>query len=75
VTINVGETVRWIWQAGTHTVTSGETSSDPDSGVLFDAPLSTGNQSFEFTFTEAGTFPYFCRPHEVLNMKGIIEVQ
>jgi glucose/arabinose dehydrogenase len=75
VTINVGQTVRWILQAGTHTVTSGESSSDPDAGVIFDAPLSAGNQSFELTFTEVGTFPYFCRPHEVLNMKGIIEVQ
>jgi glucose/arabinose dehydrogenase len=75
VTINAGQTVRWMWQAGIHTITSGESSLDPDVGILFDEPSNTGNRSFEFTFTEVGTFPYFCRFHEVLNMKGIIEVQ
>jgi glucose/arabinose dehydrogenase/plastocyanin len=75
VTINVGDTVRWIWRAGIHTVTSGESSSAPDVGALFDAPSNGRNQSFSFTFTEAGTVPYFCRPHELLNLKGIIVVQ
>ncbi|MCK5010201.1 MAG: PQQ-dependent sugar dehydrogenase, partial [Deltaproteobacteria bacterium] len=74
VTINVGDTVRWIWRAGSHTVTSGESSSASDAGNLFDASMNSGNQSFSFTFTEAGTVPYFCRPHELLNMKGIIIV-
>jgi glucose/arabinose dehydrogenase len=29
VTVNAGQTVRWVWQAGIHTVTSGESSLDP----------------------------------------------
>jgi plastocyanin len=75
VTIEVGDTVRWIWRAGIHTVTSGEGSSAPDAGELFDAPSDGNNQSFSYTFTEAGTVPYFCRPHDALNMKGVIIVQ
>ena len=75
VTIGVGDTVRWVWREGIHTITSGENSSDPDAGTLFDAPIDGNNQSFSFTFTETGTFPYLCRPHETLNMKGIIVVQ
>ncbi len=75
LTINVGDTVKWNRVAGSHTVTSGEASSAPDAGNLFDEPLNSSNQNFSFTFTETGTFPYFCRPHESLNMKGIIVVQ
>jgi len=75
VTINVGDTVLWIWRAGVHTITSGESSSAPDVGDLFDVPSNGSNQSFSYTFTEAGTVPYFCRPHESLNMKGVIVVQ
>jgi glucose/arabinose dehydrogenase/plastocyanin len=74
VIISVGDTVRWIWKGGVHTVTSGDGAADPEAGDLFDAPINGSNQNFSFTFTEAGTFPYFCRPHEGLNMKGVIVV-
>ena len=76
VTINAGDTVRWNWRGGIHTVTSGVSSNLQDNpGELFDETINGSNPTFEFTFSEAGTFPYFCRPHESLNMKGIIEVQ
>jgi plastocyanin len=75
VMINVGDTVRWTWRAGVHTITSGEGSSAPDAGALFDEPSDASNQTFSFTFNEAGTFPYFCRFHEAVNMRGVIVVQ
>jgi plastocyanin len=76
VIINVGDTVRWNWQVGFHTVTSGVDLNDPNAGVLFDEPSDSSNQSFSFTFSQVGTFPYFCRFHVTIqNMKGIIEVQ
>lgn len=75
VTINMGDTVRWVWVEGDHTVTSGEGSSSPDAGNLFDVPSNSSNRCFPFTYNETGTFPYFCRPHELLDMKGIITVQ
>jgi plastocyanin len=61
VTIGVGDTLRWTWREGIHTITSGVDSNDPNAGSLFDAPSDSSNQSFSFEFTEAGTFPCFCR--------------
>jgi plastocyanin len=76
VTIGVGDTVQWTWREGTHTITNGLSSAPEDNpGTLFDAPLDSDNPSFSFEFTEPGTFPYFCRIQESLEMKGIIEVR
>ena len=36
--------------------------------------INIGNTIFQFQFTTPGVVPYFCRPHEVLNMKGVITV-
>ena len=61
----VGDSVIWTNnQAATHTTTAA--SGDWDSG-----PLKVGSQ-FGFTFTEAGSFDYFCSIHPA--MKGTIVV-
>jgi hypothetical protein len=70
----VGESVLWQWVDGVHTVTSGTDNSDPDAGTLFDQPSSSGAQQFTFAFTATGTFPFFCRPHDFLQMKGVVIV-
>jgi plastocyanin len=75
LTIEVGDTVRWVWSVGFHTVTSGTGASDPGVGALFDTPLNSTAPQFEFQFTEAGTVDYFCRPHEIVDMKGTIVVE
>ncbi len=63
ITVRVGDTVRWTNLDGAvHTVTSGNPS-DPDAGSLFDSGSLGQGQTFEHTFTEVGTFNYFCRPH------------
>lgn len=72
ITIEAGDAVKWS-STGTHTVTSGTGSSAPNVGVLFDQSLPSG-QTFTFTFTTPGTYPYFCRPHEGLGMKGTVTV-
>jgi plastocyanin len=73
VTVAVGSTVRWTNSSSvTHSVTSG-TGSSATSG-MFDHPLGPGS-TFDFQFTTAGTYPYFCRPHEFMNMKGMVIVQ
>jgi len=74
LTIATGDFVRWEWESGTHTTTSG-TGSSSGAGLLWDEAISAGNQDFQRQFNEAGTFPYFCRPHELANMKGTITVQ
>ena len=66
VTIKKGTTVTWTNQDSViHTATS-------DTGVFDSGDLSQG-QSFSYTFSTAGTFPYVCTPHKA-NMKATIVV-
>lgn len=64
ITVAPGDTVRWNWVGGTHSSTSGSCSGGgcvPD-GIWDSGTKSSGN--FSHTFDSAGTFPYFCRPHQ-----------
>jgi plastocyanin len=74
VTIARGDTVRWVWTGGIHTVTSGSGASDPESGALFDAPLDGTPSSFSYRFLSAGDVPYYCIPHEAFGMTGMVHV-
>lgn len=74
VSIVIGDTVRWTWSDLSHTVTSGTGAADSNVGSLFDAPLNSSNASFEYTYNTPGLYPFFCRPHEVVNMKGSVFV-
>lgn len=73
--INVGDTVTWQWTSFSHTVTNGTGSGDPNVGRRFDGALSSLSPTFSYTFTTAGTVPYFCRPHELMGMSGTVIVQ
>ena len=62
VSINVGDTVKWVNDdTAAHTATGG-TPVDGPSGV-FDSSLVMAGKSFSFTFNEAGTYEYFCMVH------------
>src|SRR5262249_6890085 len=81
LTIAVGDTVRWVWGSGGHSVvrvTNGNASntfcSPSDSGSE-DPPLSNSGATYEHTFTQEGTFPYYCSVHFSLGMTGTIKVQ
>jgi plastocyanin len=74
LTIVEGDTVRWQRSSGSHTVTNGTGAADPNAGTLFDEPLNSLNPTFEYVFTVAGSYPYFCRPHESFDMRGTITV-
>ena len=69
LTVPVGTTVRWVNQdAIAHTVTSGisdGTAGTPDG--RFDSSFIDPGDNFTFTFTEPGTYPYFCVPHPFMN--------
>jgi plastocyanin len=71
VTIHAGDTVQWNWGEQSHSVTSGK---NGVSDGLFD----TGNHlppfTFSFTFTNPGTYDYFCRIHYAMGMVGVIHV-
>jgi plastocyanin len=70
VQVSVGDTVTWTNDdSQPHTATSGEAVIPDgrfDSGIM--APAAT----FDFTFTEAGEYPYFCLLHP--NMVGTVSV-
>ncbi|GEM_PF-1142515 len=58
--IRVGTTVTWTNRDNDpHTTTS--VTSTPTR--VWDSPFLQTNQSFSFTFAQAGTFPYFCQVH------------
>jgi len=69
----VGQNILWRLIDGLHTTTSGLGQLDPQAGQLFDVPMPPTSE-FSFTFTQPGTFPFFCRPHEFLNMRGVVRV-
>jgi plastocyanin len=57
-TIDVGDTVHWIWDSGFHSTTSAAGQLESwDSGRQF-SPA-----SFDHIFTHAGTFNYYCLVH------------
>ena len=73
LTINSGDTVKWTNQDGVpHTVTSG--TNCQNNGVWTSSGFLSNGQTFSVTFSEAGTYPYFCSLHCLNNMTGTIFV-
>jgi len=75
ITVEAGDTVRWNWSTGIHTVTSGANCAHD--GVHFDEPLNSGHQMAEYVIPGdfSGVIDYFCMPHCALGMTGIITVE
>jgi len=82
IVINPGDSVRWVWTGGSHTVTEG-TDGLVDGNELFHSLLTSGVQSYTFTFTPAflalnpmpgGRYDYFCAPHFSIGMIGVVRV-
>jgi plastocyanin len=80
VTINVGDTVNWVWKSDSHTVTSVTGSKE-----AFDSPGGNNVQNsgftFEHTFSQVGTIVYYCKVHGTdlgngmaINMFGTVTV-
>lgn len=83
VHVEVGATVRWTNSSVlVHTVTA-----DPEKATLDESvhlpegatPFDSGNMdpkaTFEHTFEAAGTYRYFCIPHEATKMYGTVIVE
>jgi len=82
IVIEPGDTVRWVWTSGSHTVTEG-TDGVIDGSELFHSNLTAGIPTFSFTFTPAflaqhpmpgGRYDYYCQVHFVSNMNGVVRV-
>jgi plastocyanin len=65
VTINVGDTVHWVWQGDNHSVTS-----VAGSAISFDSGVHNTGFTFDETFNQAGTIVYYCKIHGVDNGNG-----
>lgn len=73
VNIEPGDTVRWTWRNGTHTVTSGNPNTGESNGI-FNTPLRSAPYQFSYTFNTPGSFEYFCSPHREMGMNGKVNV-
>jgi plastocyanin len=72
LTVSKGTTVTWKNGDSTmHTVTSGSAQGG-ESGTVFDSSYLTGGKTFQHTFSDAGTFDYYCTLHPY--MKGQVVV-
>jgi plastocyanin len=83
VRVEVGETVRWENSSAVmHTVTADPDEAFKDESVMLPDGASSfhsGNlnpkETFEYTFEVAGTYRYFCVPHEAVGMRGTVVVE
>jgi plastocyanin len=78
--ISIGDTVRWTWASGGHSVTSGASCiadgqfCSPDDTDCDAGTLSNTGTVYVHTFAQAGTYDYFCFAHCGLGMTGVIHV-
>lgn len=78
----VGQTVVWMNTSPTpHTVTADPALAAnagsvmlPEGAEPFASPLVSAGGSYSYTFTVAGTYRYFCQPHEGAGMIGTVVV-
>jgi plastocyanin len=81
MTIQIGDTVRWVWESSGHNVVSGmdgnadhQFCSPSDTGCD-NPPLSSSGTTYEHTFMQAGSFPYHCSVHFSVGMTGTVHVR
>ena len=71
VTVNLGDTVKWVWSSGTHTSTS---TTIPSGAASWSGNLNSGSTSFIYVPTVAGTYNYQCNFHFSMGMTGVFTV-
>ena len=78
--VNVGGTVTFVNESGSHTATAYHPDNDqpqlvPDGAESWDSGLLTEDgATFEHTFETEGVYHYYCIPHETVGMIGSIIV-
>ena len=71
VTVNVVDTIMWMWSAGFHTTTS---TVIPLGAAPWDAPVDQTNQMFMYQVTVEGEYDFICSFHSAMGMVGHITV-
>jgi plastocyanin len=74
ITVARGDSIRWLWGGGDHTVTSGTLPCDADG--LFDSDLDSDVPVFEWHVPADAPdiVDYFCAPHCMMDMDGRINI-
>jgi len=65
--VSVGDTVRFQWDAGIHTTTSGII---PAGAEVWDEDIKNSSQVFDYHVEFAGVYNYVCTPHAAMGMAG-----
>lgn len=60
-TVNVGDTLLWIWDAGIHTTTSTTTPSD---APTWSAPVDADHATFQYAVMQPGIYTYQCNHYQ-----------
>ena len=66
--VNIGDTVIWKNESGgNHNVIANDGS--------FKSDMLEKDQIYALVFEKKGSYKYFCQPHRIMGMKGIIDVK
>jgi len=65
LSVNVGDTVKWVWVSGSHTTTS---TAVPAGAATWDQPITSASTSYSYRVTVEGTYNYECTPHAIMGM-------
>ncbi len=75
VSIKSGDTVKWVNnKLAPHNVVFDSSDKDADKHTHKALSFSPG-ESFEVTFSDPGTYTYYCEPHRAAGMLGTIVVE
>jgi len=64
-TINLGDSVKWVWLSGSHTTTS---VTIPAGAGTWDHAMTSTSTTFIYVPTKLGTYNYKCTPHAAMGM-------
>src|SRR5688572_18186291 len=70
-TANTGDTIHFVWVAGSHTTTS---TSVPSGAATWDEPIDNTNTSFLYPVKVAGNYAFECSIHAFMGMVGSFTV-
>ncbi|MCB0359724.1 MAG: CHRD domain-containing protein, partial [Bdellovibrionales bacterium] len=83
ITIDEGDTVRWVWEAEQHNVVSGNVATFSKDGT-FESEVEDTGYGYEVRFDRTlinahrmagNVYNYYCEPHAFMGMKGSITVR
>jgi plastocyanin len=69
--VKIGDTIRWVWEGGSHTTTS---TTIPAGAAMWDSPINSVTTSFDYVPVVAGLYNYKCTPHAAMGMLGSFTV-